>query len=491
MKDVSVQKTFIFTDLRHIRCSDLEWFSPDGNELPMASPEPQIEAYAKTCYVPHGVRLVAQQAQKSEPLPKGTRLRQVIFENGLYRSWYLDAIYPPGKDFGSYSEDLPLSVEICYVESKDGFEWTEPTRCKIKVPGQTAFDGFTFFIDPKGHFEERYKAIYTAIPPVSEWPALWEKYQQVHSRYRDRRLNVNYLYCMYGIVSPDGIHWKPIHEPLMVHKSDTDTTVYYDSWLGRYVMYTRLYWQERRWIARAETQDFHHWDHVEPLIWPGLDSSLADDIYTNCRTEYPEVSGYHLMFPMVYHRYSQTSEVRLFSSADGICWNQVPGGAVLLPGAPGEWDSEFISVSKNLVPLGNDRIALLYHGTSFPHKYPRWKTVLEAMRSAWVWWPKGRICAVVADEEGEFFTFPLVPAGKKLRLNVRTRHAGEIRVGINDKLHVDIPGRTVADCDPIHGDSLALTVHWKGQSDIRAKKGEGVTLHFKLRSAEVFGFEWV
>jgi hypothetical protein len=381
---------------------------------------------------------------------------------------------------------LPVSVAIGYSESEDEVEWVERGRCPIEVPGQTAFDGFTFFIDPAGSDEERYKAVYTAHPPESERPALWEAYQKIHPRHRDVRLNEKRLYCMYGVVSPDGIQWTPIREPLMVHMSDTDTSIYYDTWLGRYVMYSRLYWQERRWIGRAEAEDFHHWGPVNPLIWPSLDGSLSDDIYTNGRTEYPGLPGYHLMFPMVYHRYTQTSDVRLFSSADGICWSQVPGGPVISPGTPGEWDSEFIVGGKDLVPLGDDRVGIIYHGTSFPHKYPRWKGVLEAGGAAWAWWPKGRLCAVVADGDGEFFTFPLSPAGRELRLNVRTRRGGEVRVGL-----VGVTGRTVDECDPIVGDSLARVVHWKEQSDIGTNVGERITLHVKLRAAEVFGFEWI
>lgn len=483
----SLQKTYLFTDYRHIRCSDLTWLSPQGDRLPVAGPqEPQVEAIAKTGSAPRGIRLVAQKAKKYEPLPRGVRRgSRVIFEDGLYRSWSLDVKYPQGKNLGAYSKDSPLAVEITYHESKDGFEWAEKARCPIEVPGQRSFDGFTFFTDEKGPPEERYKVVYMAVPPETDRTALWQVYSKLHPRYRDRRLREDHFGCIYAAVSPDGIDWKPVEKPLMVHWSDTDTTVYCDTWLDRYVMYTRLYPYERRTIGRAEAEDFDHWGPVTPLIWPNLQGSLSDDIYTNGRTEYPGVPGYHLMFPMVYHRWTQTSEIRLYSSADGICWNEAPGGPVITPGEVGEWDSEFIVAGKDLVPLGDDRIGIPYNGTSFPHKYPRWKGVLEASRWTWVWWQKGRLCAVVADEEGEFVTFPINPAGRELRLNLRTRRAGEVRVGL-----VGIPGRSLEDCDPICGNALSTPVHWGGEIDIGAKEGKSVALHFKLRAAELFGFEW-
>ena len=483
----SCPKEVLFTDVRYISCDDLRWLSPEGSEVPLHRPPlPKIEARADLASVPRGVRLAAQRGNKTDPLPERSRAGRIIFEDGVYRSWFLDVQYPKGKDIGVSSTAVPVSVAICYRESSDAFEWEEKARSEIHVAGQSGFDGFTVFADPNGSPEERYKVVYMAIAPKAEWPALWGDYQKVHPRYRDTRLHGNYITCMYGCVSPDGLAWQPVREPLFVHKSDTDTSVYYDTWLERYVMYTRLYWQNRRWIGRVEAEDFRRWGPVQPLIWPTLDGPLSDDIYTNGRTEYPGLPGTHLMFPMIYHRYDQTSDVRLFSSADGICWNEVPGGTVLSPGAPGEWDAEFISAGKDLVPLGRDRIGIPYNGTAFPHKYPRWPEVLDSMRWAWAWWPKGRLSAVVADEEGEVSTFPLVPAGRELRLNVRTRRAGSVRVGL-----VGVPGRSARDCDPLCGDDLAMPVHWKGESDIGTKEGEPVALRFRLHAAELFGFEWV
>ena len=50
------------------------------------------------------------------------------------------------------------------------------------------------------------------------------------------------------------------------------------------------------------------------------------------------------------------------------------------------------------------------------------------------------LCAVVADYEGEFLTFPLTPTSRQLKLNFRTPQAGEVKVGI-----IGVDGRSVAD----------------------------------------------
>ena len=503
---ISSPQAVLFTDLRHIRCGDLEWFSPQGELLPvMRPPASQADPHAELGYQPRGIRLVAQPATKTDPWEQGPPGR-VLYEDGLYRSWGVQADVPASADSSTFYTTPPTSVRVRYAESHDGFTWQTVADSPLAVPGLSGFDGPTFFIDSHAPPEERYKVVFNARPPVSENAALWAAYQQQHPRHQEPRITESKLHCLYAAVSPDGIHWTALPEPLMVHQSDTDTTVYWDDWLERYVMYTRMYWQERRWIGRAEAEDFRHWGPIEPMVWPDLAWSPTTDIYLNARSVYPGLPQYHLMFPMFYERFTQASEVHMYSSSDGIVWFHVPGGPVITPGQAGSWDSEFISAGKDLVPFGPDRIGVPYHGTPFPHKYPRWPKVLEGARGGWVWWPKGRLSAVAADAEGEFYTFPMTPAGRSLRLNVRTRIGGEVRVSVirsqqvnDNRFHIRdiyanrevVAGRSLSDCGAITGDSPAAPVYWQGQSDIGAPEGQPITLHFKLRAAEIFGFEWV
>ena len=235
------QRSFIFPDLRHVRCGDLRWRSKTGETLPLVPPAAPEEALAGTGFVPHGVRLQAQVATKSDEPLQTSPPGRVIHDGGIYRSWALEATYPTGPMYAARDPRASASVVIRYAESSDGYDWKELRRSPLEVPEQAGFDGATFFLDPKCPPEERYKIIYCARPPRKERAGIWAKYRALHPRYRDCRINENHLGCMYVATSPDGLHWRPVPEPLMVHLSDTDTTVYYDSWLDRYVMYTRLY----------------------------------------------------------------------------------------------------------------------------------------------------------------------------------------------------------------------------------------------------------
>ena len=345
-------------------------------------------------------------------------------------------------------------------------------------------DGFAVFHDSQGSPEERFKAVYMARPPQDAIPALWAAYQQVHPRDRDERLDGDrVMSCMYGATSPDGITWTPIEKPLFVHKSDTDTTVVYDESLGKYVMYTRLYPGQRRMVAICEAENFREWGPVRPLIWAGLEESPSTDVYTNARTHYPGLADVNLMFPSFYHRFDQTSEIRLFTSRDGLSWSQVPGGPVLSRTSFNDSSVEFLVARKPLLLLPNERVGLRYFASRYPHKYPRWQEGLQPGQSGWAWWEKGRLVALTADEEGEFTTFLIPVVGRELRLNARTPRGGMIRVGFR--------GRKLDECDPIVGDNLAHSVRWKGNADVGLRQGEFVAITFHMRRAELLGFEWV
>lgn len=479
-------RAYMFTDHRLIDPGDVGWANPEGKGLPLDDPpEPVVEAHVMPQNVPYGIRFVAQPARVDAvagdpPVPPG----QILEVDGTYLAISLRVEYPPGKDLGANSTAVPNAVRIIASRSKDLRSWVELGGNQIAVPGQTQMDGFAAFHDPHGLPEERFKAVYMARPPQDAIPALWAAYQQVHPRDRDERLDGDrVMSCMYGATSPDGITWTPIEKPLFVHKSDTDTTVVYDEGLGKYVMYTRLYPGQRRMVAICEAENFREWGPVRPLIWAGLEESPSTDVYTNARTHYPGLADVNLMFPLFYHRFDQTSDIRLFTSRDGLSWSQVPGGPVLSRTSFNDSSVEYLVARKPLLPLPHDRVGLRYSAHRYPHKYPRWQEGLQPAQNGWAWWEKGRLVALTADEEGEFTTFLIPVMGRELRLNARTPRGGMIRVGFR--------GRKLDECDPIVGDNLAHSVRWKGNADVGLRQGEFVAITFHMRRAELFGFEWV
>jgi hypothetical protein len=195
------------------------------------------------------------------------------------------------------------------------------------------------------------------------------------------------------------------------------------------------------------------------------------------------------MFPAVYHRFDDSREVHLAASEDGVAWQWVPGGPVIRRGAAGAWDGGDLAANPGLVPLSGDRIAIPIEAYAHPHKYPRGGAPFG--RPGWATWPRGRLCALEAEERGEFATPPLLVEGRELSLNVATRDAGSVLVEAQDAAGQPIPGYTFAEADPIVADSLDRRVTWRGNASLGTLTARPVCLAFRLVQARLFGFEFV
>lgn len=492
MRPERPRKKILFFDWRDVALGGINWKTPEGKTYFVGSPEGEFtDMHADPgSSQPHGIRLQAQPARKAGEIDDYRGWIRVIWDHGRYKTWYFEVNgdCKLGSGAKGFKSDVHKAV-VCAAESEDGFHWSEPVRCELDTPGQHGFDGPYPFIDPNAPPDECHKLLYCSQAPVELAESIYVEYARQPLQYQDiRYANRDKVRrtCLYVATSPDGHTWKNNPKPLMMHCGDTDNTLYWDDELQRYVMYTRSIHDGRRTIGRAETDDLAKWGPILPCIAAPLSDPPDYDVYLNGFTYYPGYPEYRLMFPMIWKRFTERSEVRLYSTGDGMSWNAVPGGAVIEPGEPGEWDSEFLGTGKDLVPFGDGRIGIAYTGTKFPHKYPRWQAVWDAWKMGWAWWPEDRLCAIVADYEGEFCTFPLKPEGRQLKLNFRTPQAGEVKVGI-----IGVEGRSVADCDPMHGDCPGRIVTWKGNSDIGSADGQPVTLQFKLRCAELFALEWV
>jgi hypothetical protein len=471
---------FLFLDRRYIDPGELIWRHPEGETLDLHKPEGKpVQARSDLDMTPRGhLRIQAMPATGEifESPPDN-----IIYDDGVYKAWSLRRIQ------GATLADTKMGIS--YRHSTDGYEWTDPEQVDvIDAPGVTGGGGPGFFIDKYGPAQERYKAIVYCHVEYSKarMEALWDRFMKVHPYYRDLRLSRDSLALIYGIVSADGRKWNMIPEPLLISMGDTPNTITYDPYLGQYVMYSRLYPFRRRMVGRATSEDFRHWTPLTPVVWASLDESLTMDVYTNAYTTYPGLPQQHIMFPMFYDRYDETSEVRMYSSVEGIMWNEVPGGPILTRNlVPGSWPGEFLSVRKNLMPLAKDRVAVGFSELSRPHKYPRWPGVTQD-RGGYAWWPRERLAALVADREGEFYTFRVKVTGKRLRVNARIRGAGEIRVGL-----AGITGRNVDDCDVLQGDKADHMVSWNGNPSLTVATGNSVRLHFRMNCAELFSFAWI
>ena len=299
---------------------------------------------------------------------------------------------------------------------------------------------------------------------------------------------------MFGSHSPDGIHWTPIRDPLVVQNSDTHNVCLYDDARGKYVYYCRSWFYNRRTIGRSETSDFRRFPIPEELLWPGARMAPHDLWYTQSTNRMPGAPDYWVMFPMRWSLPTDTFTFHLATSPDGVVWDLVPAGPngedgpVCEPGAPGAWDQGVVSPGLGLVNLPGDRIGLLYAGSPVPHKHAR-KPPLGAL--AWAWWPTGRLVALEAAAEGSFALWPLHATGRTARVNVVAPPAGYVVAEACKEDGTTLPGRSFAECDPIAGEVLDQPLSWGGQSDLGHAQDEPVILRFKMRAAKLYSVRFV
>jgi hypothetical protein len=330
-----------------------------------------------------------------------------------------------------------------------------------------------------------------------------------------RRPDVNGFRCVFavfGAVSPDGIHWKSLPEPLMIQHADTINTCYYDLDRKKYVAYVRA-WQvdqrvgtaesghwmpvARRAIGRSVSSDFRHFSKPEIVMGTGADMSPSHLWYTNGKTTLPDCPDNHVMFPWLWQLERDGGAVWLLSSPDGYAWSRVPGGPVIAPGNTGQPDGSHVGCSGMVLEYPEGKWSIAYNGEPIPHKYPgrdvaQRKGLYPGVEgiSGWATWPKGRLVALKCDEEGEFATVAIVPPGEKIRLNAIIPPTGYNKVAIRRfGTREDVPGRGFDDADRLIGDSLAMDVTWK--KDPLLKHGRTpVILRFRMRQAELFGVEF-
>jgi len=326
------------------------------------------------------------------------QIQTAIYEDGRYRAW------------GLCNPLLPKILTKhfwCYFESADGYVWKRPNLGIFEFDGskdnnivlEAGWENRSVFIDPSAPSAEKYKMVIG-----------------------DRSEGV----C--GAISPDGLHWIELSEPILKDKNDSLNIAYYDKGLRKYVLYHRKWVNGRRAIGRSESDNFRHFPHSEVI----LEGILADfppfvGLYTNCKTTIPGAPDQHLLFPAVYHRDIDMGSIAIAASHDGRFWHFLPGLPIMKPASFGEWDGGWFVTSPNLLELTDGSFALFYSASNLPHKYPRGQMRVKPGLAVW---PKGRIVALEAPELGEFTMLPITPVGRKLHINAVTERAGSILVEV-------------------------------------------------------------
>ena len=448
--------------------------------------------------IPYGVRLTPHLPRLGHPLVSADRpweggnaksgigVYNTLFEDeGRFRLFY-DAGDVAGEL--DVDEDLGTQRILAYAESTDGVNWVKPNVGRVNFRGSTDNNlifgldaspgrdshGATVFKDPSAPEDERYKIVSMGS-------------------YEGR-------FCIYGAVSPDCFKWKLIEKPLVAnYLSDVQEIVRFDEEKGRYVGYFRGWTAHehgtshgRRIITYAETEDFTTWPRPRPLFTADMHDSVDTDIYTNGYNIWPDADA-HLMFPALYHRNADFTDVHMLTSRDGLNWQRTSREPVISAGEPGTDSQGSVYAGHGIVSLKKGELSLPYTPRKASHNTVFFETELPEAGVMAATWRQDGFVSLDADAIGSFTTLILDFTGGHMELNAYTRLGGDILVELADasqdnrRVHAPgIPGRTFEDCDPITGDHIDKTVTWRGESDLSGWAGKPVRVRFRMRRASIY-----
>ena len=495
----------IFTNWFYIRPGHFDWLNEQGESVYASTVAKINEFDAQFVYFdsPYGINLFTEKAIREIPIIEGDKpwdrwgIRPVtlIQEGETYRLW------------GKCNWDN-LHTHNCYFESKEGKNWIKPDLGLIEFEGNTKNNlidnaiGLSIFVDPVAPKSERYKAMWHAKIDSVEF----EKYKNNRPwSYYAIEVDRPDVHVLKGAVSEDGLNWTVIEDPLAFEHMDSQTIVYYDYNLKKYVLYSRNHMVgsrapghpypllkfhqrvSRRAIGRSESENFRQFPLSEVIIETDSDMHPSDQFYTNCRTTIPGAPDHHMMFPALYNVVDDESDILVYTSYNGINWHRVPGPPVLETQSVGEPDGGFVLAHPNLVERPNGDWILPYVGYNVPHKYPRGAYRFEP---GLLVWPKGRLIGIEASEVGFFATAAIVPPGKHLHINALTKRTGYIEVELVNMDGNIVEKRSFSQCLPIIGDHHFTRVRWRNGDTLGIKEGEPVILRFQMKMAKIYGLEF-
>jgi hypothetical protein len=385
---------------------------------------------------------------------------------------------------------------LCYAESKDGLTWQKPELGIVEYNGSKAnnilarsiVDG-TVFIDPSDRPSRRYKMLHTVGP---------------HSG----GLRIS--------TSTDGIHFELSDKTVAEWGPDSQQNMFFDPRAGKYVAYLRARSEmgipevelgDLRSVVRVELDEVGDWSgtHAQIVLAPDDDDPPEVDFYTNACVKYPWAEESYFMFPALYHHFAPQYgndgllDIAIAASRDGVRWHRPDRHPYVSLGENGDWDSMFEMMGVGLVRKG-DKVLQYYCGVDFGHGGTRKESQFEKLAANRRRW--GAIGALEqrldgfysadADYAGGWLTTPpIVFDGGQLEVNINTSSAGSVRIEIRDAKNQPIEGFGLEDADVIMTNDVHHRVTWHGNPDVSRLAGRSVRIHFSMRSAKLFAFQFL
>lgn len=421
-------------------------------------------------------------------------------EEKVFKMWYV----------GDTSEWFP-HFATHYATSRDGVHWEKPLIGTEVAPGLARHN--TVLANCQ---------IASVTKDLAE-PDPARRYKMIAWDHRTKPTG-----GPHALVSPDGLAWTRLSTQNLFRSNDV-VTAYYDTRWKKHVAFPKLSTLVRGGVRRCFgvtwTDDLLQWPDPRLAFQPDLRDDAgtlsriepvraALDVPDNpavMRTEFYGVGIYQgesclVGFPWVFSinnsaRFPTTRtpnhegpcEIQLATSRDLLAWERPFRTPVVPLGAPGAWDSGFLTTASQAF-RHQDEIWLYYGGGNYTHGNPviydeytgNERGTKYTCSIGLAKWPLDRfVSADGGPAGGSLTTVPLHFTGRRLELNV---HAGRGTLTVEVLDPAGRPVRGLGKSDPITSDSLRATVTWQGRTDLSALAGKSVCLRFALRNTELYSF---
>lgn len=323
--------------------------------------------------------------------------------------------------------------------------------------------------------------------------------------------------------SDDGLHWTayPENPCFCPGGSDTYNNFFFDTRIGRYVLFHRPHpnihagWARvNRLVARIESDDLVRWDWSSARCVLDTNDRDAPAIRSRKRPEkrakargrdkqfygmtVTQYHNFYLGFALLLDESRPVPgwmDVRLVHSFDGIDWRREPVDTPLIDSSPefGHWDSGLICSLPTGTPVRmGDALHFYYSAFNMSHGYKMMtneKTVKMRLGLGIV--KRGRLVGYHAgDDEGELLTRPFILDKPCLLLNANAAR-GQVRAALAHGDGRPVRGCAKDDCEPISQDGLDLPLRWKGKADLSDLTGKKVRLRIAARNAALYAIRMV
>jgi len=438
-----------------------------------------------------------------------------LFQDGdLYRMYYKAWQRTVGPDSPN-TDDNPLLTG--YAESDDGIHWRKPELGIHEIAGTKAnnivmISGQVGAVDADAGHPAVFKDENPAAPADARYKAI------LRSREPQGLL---------AFKSPDGLHWTPLADtPIITDGAfDSQNLAFWDAERQEYRAYWRYFEKGGKYehddrnpmgvraIRTATSQDFIHWENQADLTY---EDSLPEQLYTNAIKPYARAPHLLIGFPMRYvdrgwsdnmrempnreHREwrsersprlgSAVTDSLFMASRDGVSfkrWNE----AFVRPGIErdGSWSYgqlcmawQIVETKSSIEGAPNE---LSIYGDEHYWSGDKGSTVRRYTLRL-----DGFVSLRAGADGGELLTKPIKFAGKTLALNFSTSAAGSVRVEIQDTDGAPLPGFSLAECEPLFGDTIERKLRWAHGADVSSLAGRSVRLRFVLNDADVYSYHF-